>query len=62
VSEATSWLDEYGATATAEDFAEQREKLSDAAHPITSKLYQDSQGPGADGYDNDESGEFHDEL
>lgn len=59
--DATEWLNEYGATATADDFAEQREKLSDVAHPITSKLY-DGADTGAG--DNDESGDFdfHDEL
>jgi heat shock protein 5 len=59
VREATKWLDEYGASATAEDFGEQKEKLSDVAHPITSKLY-DGAGTGAAGHD--ESGDIHDEL
>ncbi len=60
VREATEWLEEYGAMATADDFAEQREKLSDVAHPITSKLY-DGGDAGA-GDNEDESGDFHDEL
>ncbi|KAI1912453.1 ATPase with role in protein import into the ER [Ophidiomyces ophidiicola] len=59
VKEATEWLDENGATATAEDFEEQKEKLSGVAYPITSKLY----GAGGDapgGEDDEPSG--HDEL
>ncbi|KAH8816130.1 heat shock protein 70 family [Xylogone sp. PMI_703] len=56
VKEATEWLEENAATANAEDFEEQREKLSNVAYPITSKLY-----GGASGGDDDEpSG--HDEL
>jgi heat shock protein 5 len=58
VREATAWVNEYGATATAEDFAEQREKLSDIAHPITSRLYDGGDSGGA-GYDQTED---HDEL
>ncbi|KAK3382456.1 78 kDa glucose-regulated protein precursor [Lasiosphaeria ovina] len=53
VNEATIWLDEYAATATAQDFEEAKERLSNAAYPITSNLY--SQGR------DDDSG-FHDEL
>ncbi|KAK3337182.1 hsp70-like protein [Cercophora scortea] len=34
VRKVTSWLDEHGATATAEDFAEQMEKLSRAEHAL----------------------------
>jgi len=59
VKEAQDWLEENGATATAEDFDEQKEKLSGVAYPITSKLY----GGGAGGmpdYGDDEPG--HDEL
>lgn len=56
--EATAWINEHGATATADDFAEQREKLSDVAHPITSKLY-DGGDAGGDEYDQPED---HDEL
>ncbi|KAH6853634.1 glucose-regulated protein [Chaetomium sp. MPI-CAGE-AT-0009] len=62
VREATTWLDQYGATATAEDFAEQREKLSDVAHPITSKLYGGADTGSADNDEYDESGDYHDEL
>ena len=60
VKEAQDWLEENAATAVAEDFDEQKQKLSDVAYPITSKL----NGAGAGGkniYDDDEpSG--HDEL
>jgi heat shock protein 5 len=59
VRAATEWIDEYGTTATAEDFAEQREKLSDVVYPITRKLYGGAD-TGAAG--NGESGDFHDEL
>jgi heat shock protein 5 len=41
------WLDENTATGTKEDFEEQKEKLSQVAYPITSKLYQE-QGAGGD--------------
>ncbi|KAM0462674.1 hypothetical protein ACHAPV_003498 [Trichoderma viride] len=54
VKEATEWLEENGADATSEDFEEQKEKLSNVAYPITSKMYQ-----GAGGEDD---GDFHDEL
>jgi heat shock protein 5 len=56
VKEATEWLEENAATAGAEDFEEQKEKLSNVAYPITSKLY--SGGAGAE--DDDDFG--HDEL
>ena len=53
----TEWIEENGADATAEDFEEQKEKLSNVAYPITSKMYQ-----GAGGEKPEEEGEFHDEL
>ena len=59
VKETTEWLDENAATATAEDFEEQKEKLSNVAYPITSKLYAGAGGPGAE-EDDEPSG--HDEL
>ncbi|KAK4105751.1 78 kDa glucose-regulated protein [Parathielavia hyrcaniae] len=59
VRAATEWLDEYGATATAEDFAEQRETLSDVAYPITGKLYA---GADAGTAGSDQFGDLHDEL
>ncbi|KAK2074731.1 hypothetical protein P8C59_008915 [Phyllachora maydis] len=58
VKEAQDWLDENAATATAEDFEEQKEKLSGVAYPITSKLY--SQSGGADGAEDEPPS--HDEL
>ncbi|KAF5134542.1 Endoplasmic reticulum chaperone BiP [Metarhizium anisopliae] len=57
VKEATEWLDEHGADASAEDFEEQKEKLSNVAYPITSKMY----GGDAPGSQEEES-DFHDEL
>ncbi|KAK4129478.1 heat shock protein 70 [Parathielavia appendiculata] len=59
VRAATEWIDEHGATATAEDFAEQRERLSDVAYPITSKLYN---GADTGAADSNESSDLHDEL
>jgi heat shock protein 5 len=41
------WLDEHQSSGTKEDFEEQKEKLSQVAYPITSKLYKD-QGPGGE--------------
>merc|ERR1711981_629561 len=58
VKEAQDWLDSDGATATAEDFQEQREKLSEVAYPITSKLYEGAGGPSGD----DDDADLHDEL
>ncbi|KAI5849792.1 heat shock protein 70 family [Tricharina praecox] len=55
VKEATAWLEENGATATTEDFDEQKEKLSQVAYPITSKMYG---GAGDDSSKPDD----HDEL
>ncbi|KAF4119445.1 heat shock 70kDa protein 5 [Geosmithia morbida] len=55
VKETTEWLEENSAEATSEDFEEQKEKLSNVAYPITSKMYQGGE-PGSD------SGDFHDEL
>jgi endoplasmic reticulum chaperone BiP len=46
--DAASWLDEHAGSATKEDFEEQKEKLSQVAYPITSKLYKEQ---GAGGYD-----------
>ncbi|CAK7264008.1 ATPase with role in protein import into the ER [Sporothrix epigloea] len=55
VKEAQEWLDENAATADLEDFEEQKEKLSNVAYPITSKMYSQ---PGAaddnESYDHDE--------
>ncbi|QIX02295.1 hypothetical protein AMS68_007812 [Peltaster fructicola] len=56
VKEAIDWLEENRSTADAEDFDEQKQKLSDVAYPITSKLNQGGAG-GMPDYD-----EPHDEL
>lgn len=61
VKEATDWLDENSATATAEDFEEQKQKLSDVAYPITSKLYGSGGAGGMPDYGDDEPS-THDEL
>ncbi|EGP92295.1 immunoglobulin heavy chain-binding protein, KAR2 [Zymoseptoria tritici IPO323] len=60
VKEAVDWLEENSQTATAEDFDEQRQKLSDVAYPITSKLYPESGGAGGMPDYDEPSG--HDEL
>ncbi|KAF2091638.1 78 kDa glucose-regulated protein precursor [Saccharata proteae CBS 121410] len=60
VKEAQDWLEENAATATAEDFEEQKEKLSNVAYPITSKLYGGGAGGMPDYGDDEPSG--HDEL
>ncbi|KAF9876364.1 78 kda glucose-regulated protein precursor [Colletotrichum karsti] len=57
VKETTSWLEENGATATTEDLEEQKEKLSNVAYPITSKMYQ-----GAGGAGGEDEPPSHDEL
>ncbi|KAI1257162.1 78 kDa glucose-regulated protein [Eutypa lata] len=56
VKEATEWLEENAADASAEDFEEQKEKLSNVAYPITSKMYQGAGGAGDDDepFDHDE--------
>jgi heat shock protein 5 len=58
VKEATEWLEENAQTASAEDFEEQKEKLSNVAYPITSKLYD----PGNSGSGSNEEPRDHDEL
>jgi heat shock protein 5 len=60
VKEVTDWLDENAASAEKEDFDEQREKLSNIAYPITSKLYSGAGGMPDYGDDDEPSG--HDEL
>ncbi|KAF2452825.1 heat shock protein 70 [Lineolata rhizophorae] len=61
VKEAQDWLDEYAATASTEDFEEQKEKLSSVAYPITSKLYGGGGAGGMPDYDEGDSFD-HDEL
>lgn len=63
VKEATDWLEENAATAEKEDFEEQREKLSNVAYPITSKLYSGGGAGGMPDYgDDDDEPMGHDEL
>ena len=61
VKEATDWLEENAATAATEDFEEQKEKLSNVAYPITSKLYSGGAG-GMPDYGDDDEPSGHDEL
>ncbi|RAL16289.1 Hsp70 family ATPase KAR2 [Aspergillus homomorphus CBS 101889] len=56
VKEVTDWLEDNAATATTEDFEEQKEQLSNVAYPITSKLY------GSAPADEDDESYGHDEL
>ena len=60
VKETTDWLEENAQTATTEDFEEQKEKLSNVAYPITSKLYGGAGEAPPSGDDDDDGG--HDEL
>lgn len=57
VKEVTDWLEDNAATATTEDFEEQKEQLSNVAYPITSKLYGGGAAP-----EDDEEPSGHDEL
>ena len=52
--EAMDWLDDHASSATKEDFDEQKEKLSQVAYPITSKLYKDQGAGGEDPLAHDE--------
>ncbi|KAI9818888.1 MAG: ATPase with role in protein import into the ER [Pycnora praestabilis] len=61
VKEATDWLEENAGSAGTEDFEEQKEKLSNVAYPITSKLYSGAGGPG-DAAEEDDEPYGHDEL
>lgn len=61
MKEAQDWLEANGATATAEEFEEQKEKLSNVAYPITSKMYSGGAG-GVPGDDADEEPLVHEEL
>lgn len=57
VKEVTEWLEENGATASQEDFEEQKEQLSNVAYPITSKLYGSMRAD-----EDEEEPNVHDEL
>ncbi|USP79537.1 Endoplasmic reticulum chaperone BiP [Curvularia clavata] len=56
VKETQDWLESNGGDASAEEFDEQFQKLSDVAYPITSKLY------GSAGGADDDVPQDHDEL
>lgn len=57
VKEATNWLEQNASDATTEDFEEQKEKLSNVAYPIMSKLNSGTDSSGAA-----DEPESHDEL
>ncbi|BGP01292.1 hypothetical protein RTBOTA2_000979 [Rhodotorula toruloides] len=58
IKKVQDWIDSEGATATAEDFDEQREQLQAAVAPITAKVY----SSGAGGDSSSSSSGYHDEL
>jgi heat shock protein 5 len=67
VKETTEWLEQNEETATTEDLDEQKEKLSQVAYPITSKMYAGAEGAGAEGAGaegaaGEEESAAHDEL
>jgi endoplasmic reticulum chaperone BiP len=63
VKEAQDWLEENSQNADTEEFEEQKQKLSDVAYPITSKLYEGAGGAGGmPDWDADEEPSSHDEL
>ncbi|KAK4696557.1 endoplasmic reticulum chaperone BiP, partial [Lecanoromycetidae sp. Uapishka_2] len=61
IKETAEWLEENASEATTEDFEEQKEKLSNVAYPITSKLYS-GMGDMPTGGEEDEDEGGHDEL
>lgn len=62
VKEVQEWLEENAAEASQEDFEEQKEKLTQVAYPITSKLYGAAGGEGAGAEEEEDEGYDHDEL
>jgi heat shock protein 5 len=56
------WLEENAATAETAEFEEQKEKLSNVAYPITSKLYGSSGGDGGGATSTEDEPDNHDEL
>jgi len=63
IKETQDWMEQNIATATTEDLEEQKEKLSNVAYPITSKLYGESGGAGGmPDYGKDDEPSGHDEL
>ena len=62
VKEAIDWMEENANTATTEDFEEQKEKLSNVAYPITSKLYSGGIPTEGEGDAEADDDQIHDEL
>jgi len=65
IKEAAEWLEENKESATTADFEEQKERLSNVAYPITSKLYAGGEGGPTDdepSHNHDEPNHSHDEL
>jgi endoplasmic reticulum chaperone BiP len=60
IKETQSWLETNSATASTEEFEEQKEKITEIVSPITSKLYADSGAGGMPNYDDEPAD--HDEL
>jgi heat shock protein 5 len=60
VKEKIDWLDSNGATASPEDFEEQKAEVEAVVNPITSQLYEGGAG-GSSAQDDDDDDE-HDEL
>jgi len=62
IKETQSWLDSNAASATTEEFEEQKEKLNEIVNPITSKMYGSSGAGGMPDYGDDDEPASHDEL
>jgi heat shock protein 5 len=59
VKDATSWVEEYGSSASVEDLEEKLAEIQGIVNPITAKLYA---GGATGGKDDDEATRDHDEL
>ena len=62
IKEKQSWFDSNEATATKEDFEEQKAEVEAVVNPITAKFYQGGSGGGSSATDSDEDMPNHDEL
>jgi heat shock protein 5 len=60
VKDSTSWIDEYGSSASVEDLEEKLAEIQGVVNPITAKLY--AGGAAAGDKDEDEATRNHDEL
>jgi heat shock protein 5 len=60
VKETTEWIDENGQTASTEDLEEKLTEIQSVVTPITSKLYEGANAPGAE--DDEDPMRDHDEL